>query len=324
MAPPTPAKSKGVQIVYDGFDDLFHDPDVQWNTVVFRARIELPITERKEHPQENPYCKEAEFALKQATVLFMRDLPGANHRCTESMMPNWKLKTVFSYPSGRPERNSYRYATINARFAMHSTLGDRIEALAGDNILFLPWGEGAAYEHVEVYWEKRPVAKVYEIRGLPDDTSVAQARRLFEQQDIKIQSLHPSQRTADPTLDDLPVDGLTLIIEPTSVEPPQHMTIISSKDSSKVLHVKCTRATHIPVIAAPSTPPPPSRTGKSYANVIRTRFPMRHTPQPSESSGEADPTQGSSPAATSSATISTDQDVSYDPGAFEHPDDMSD
>jgi len=246
MAPPTQTKSKGVQIVYDGFDDLFHDPDVQWNTVVFRARIELPLTERKEHPQENPYCKEAEFALKQATVLFMRDLPGANHKCTESMMPNWKLKTVFSYPSGRPERNNYRFATINARFAMHSTLGDRIEALAGDNILFLPWGEGAAYEHVEVYWEKRPVAKVYEILGLPDDTSVAQARRLFEQQDIKIQSLQPSQRMTDPTLDDLPVDGLTLVTEPTSPEPHAQRGACSLVASPHTAHTRTARGLHTP------------------------------------------------------------------------------
>ena len=165
MAPPTATELKAVEIVYDGFDDLFNDPDVQWNTVVFRARIEIPLTERREHPQENPYCKEAEFALKQATVLFMRDLPGANHKCTGSMVPNWKFKSVFSCPSGQSELNNYRYAIINARFAMHSTLGDRIEDLACNSILFLPWGEGAAYEHVEVCWEKRPRAKIHQIHG---------------------------------------------------------------------------------------------------------------------------------------------------------------
>jgi len=177
MTPPTVPDSNSVQIVYDGFDDLFHDPNVQWNTVVFRARIELPMTERKEHPQENPYCKEAEFALKQATVLFMRDLPGANHKCTESMMPNWKLKSIFSCSSEPSEHNNYQYATINARFAMHSALGDHIEALAGDSTLFLPWGEGEAYEHVEVYWEKRPGAKVDDIQGLQDETAAVTAAR---------------------------------------------------------------------------------------------------------------------------------------------------
>eukprot|EP00890_Picochlorum_soloecismus_P000446 jgi/Picsp_1/1401/NSC_04880-R1_---NA--- len=146
-------------------------------TQFFRARNELPMTERKEHPQENPYCKGSEFALKQATVLFMRDLPGANHKCTDSMMPNWKLKSIFSCPSEPSERNNDRYATINARFAMHSTLGDHIEALAGDSILFLPWGKGEACEHVEVYWEKRPGAKVHDMHGLQDETTVVTAAR---------------------------------------------------------------------------------------------------------------------------------------------------